>query len=79
MSDTLLNKLIIHHFLVLNSKDRAPYIIYVECIEVDDVAACSIPQKIVNSSTTYASHRNNHQEHIEGARIGRNNEANLKR
>ena len=34
---------------VLNSKDRAPYIIYVECIEVKDVATCPVPLKIVSS------------------------------
>ena len=34
---------------VLNSKDRAPYIIYVVCLEVEDVAACPVPQKLVTS------------------------------
>ena len=35
---------------VLNSKDRAPYIIYVECLEVSEVSTCPVPQKIVNST-----------------------------
>jgi len=35
---------------VLNSKDKAPYIIYVECVEVhSDMASCPVPQKIVNT------------------------------
>ena len=34
---------------VLNSKDRAPYIIYVECIEVKDAATCPVPVKIISS------------------------------
>ena len=53
---------------VLNSKDRAPYIIYVECLEVEDVAACPVPQKIVNSSISCTSQRNNFHESIAGPR-----------
>ena len=34
---------------VLNSKDKAPYIIYVEVIEVYDAATSPVPEKIVNS------------------------------
>ena len=35
---------------VLNSKDKAPYIIYVECVEVhSDMASCPVPQKISNT------------------------------
>jgi len=34
---------------VLNSKDRAPYIIYVECIEVKDIATCPVPLKIISN------------------------------
>ena len=37
---------------VLNSKDRAPYIIYVECLEVSEISACPVPQKIVNSTVS---------------------------
>ena len=57
---------------VLNSKDRAPYIIYVECLEVEDVAACPVPQKIVNSAIACASQRNNLQDANNGERNGRN-------
>ena len=37
---------------VLNSKDKAPYIIYVECVESQnggDTSNCPITQKIVNT------------------------------
>ncbi|KAF5273072.1 hypothetical protein FQR65_LT04814 [Abscondita terminalis] len=34
---------------VLNSKDKAPYIIYVEVLEVDDLYRSPIPQKIMSS------------------------------
>jgi len=34
---------------VLNSKDKAPYIIYVEVVGVADLATSSVPSKIVNS------------------------------
>lgn len=34
---------------VLNSKDRAPYIIYVEVLEVDDIYGCPVPTKIMNA------------------------------
>lgn len=34
---------------VLNSKDKAPYIIYVEVIEVFDMATSPTPEKIINS------------------------------
>ena len=50
-----------------------------ECIEVDDVAACPVPQKIVNSATTCASQKNNFQENIPGTRVGRISETNHKR
>ena len=65
--------------LVLNSKDRAPYIIYVECIAVDDPAACPVPQKIVNLATTCTSQRNNFPETIQGTRIERECDAIHKR
>ncbi|KAG5877173.1 hypothetical protein JTB14_032125 [Gonioctena quinquepunctata] len=32
---------------VLNSKDKAPYIIYVEAIEVDDIESSSVPMKVM--------------------------------
>ncbi|XP_056647918.1 phosphatidylinositol 4-kinase beta [Diorhabda sublineata] len=32
---------------VLNSKDKAPYIIYVEVVEVDDLESSPVPQKIM--------------------------------
>lgn len=34
---------------VLNSKDKAPYIIYVETLEVEDLSTCPIPTKIMNT------------------------------
>ena len=59
------------YYLVLNSKDRAPYIIYVECLKVQDVASCPVPQKIVNSTIGYAPQRSNFQESVHGSRSGR--------
>ncbi|XP_018577631.1 phosphatidylinositol 4-kinase beta, partial [Anoplophora glabripennis] len=32
---------------VLNSKDKAPYIIYIEVVEVDDIASSPVPTKIM--------------------------------
>ncbi len=34
---------------VLNSKDKAPYIIYVEVIDVFDIATSPTPEKIINT------------------------------
>uniref|UniRef100_A0AAR5NX58 Phosphatidylinositol 4-kinase beta n=1 Tax=Dendroctonus ponderosae TaxID=77166 RepID=A0AAR5NX58_DENPD len=34
---------------VLNSKDKAPYIIYVEVVEVDDIYSSSVPGKIMST------------------------------
>ncbi|XP_046990426.1 phosphatidylinositol 4-kinase beta isoform X1 [Schistocerca americana] len=34
---------------VLNSKDKAPYIIYVEVLEVDDIHTSPVPAKIMNT------------------------------
>lgn len=34
---------------VLNSKDKAPYIIYVEVIDVFDIATSATPEKIINT------------------------------
>ena len=33
---------------VLNSKDKAPYIIYVEVLEVQDIASSPVPDKILS-------------------------------
>ncbi|XP_050297349.1 phosphatidylinositol 4-kinase beta [Anthonomus grandis grandis] len=47
-----------HHFVVrippqvaavLNSKDKAPYIIYLEVVEVDDIYSSPVPSKIMSS------------------------------
>ncbi|XP_018323241.1 phosphatidylinositol 4-kinase beta isoform X2 [Agrilus planipennis] len=35
--------------VVLNSKDKAPYIIYIEVLEVQDPCTSSVPQKIMNT------------------------------
>nr|CAD7571745.1 unnamed protein product [Timema californicum] len=35
--------------VVLNSKDKAPYIIYVEVLEVDDIHTSPVPARIMNS------------------------------
>lgn len=35
--------------VVLNSKDKAPYLIYVEVIEVNDIHTSSVPPKIINA------------------------------
>ena len=64
---------------MLNSKDRAPYIIYVECLEVEDAAACPVPQKLVNSSIACVPQRNILQEQHQGTRNGRDCTTNLQR
>lgn len=46
--------------VVLNSKDKAPYLIYVEVLEVEQTETCSVPPKI--SSTAAASLRHTRSE-----------------
>lgn len=44
--------------VVLNSKDKAPYLIYVEVIEVDDVQGSPIPPKMINALRQTRSEEN---------------------
>ncbi|XP_076355706.1 phosphatidylinositol 4-kinase beta-like isoform X1 [Tachypleus tridentatus] len=44
--------------VVLNSKDKAPYIIYVEVVEVEDMETSPIPSKIVNTLRQTRSEEN---------------------
>ncbi|XP_066581456.1 phosphatidylinositol 4-kinase beta [Prorops nasuta] len=44
---------------VLNSKDKAPYIIYVEVLEVDDLYTSPIPTKIMGSSLRHTKSEEN--------------------
>lgn len=43
---------------VLNSKDRAPYIIYVEVLQVDDIYNSPVPPKIMNALRHIKSEEN---------------------
>lgn len=43
---------------VLNSKDKAPYILYVEVVEVDDIASCPVVSKSMNSLRQTKSEEN---------------------
>lgn len=38
--------------MVLNSKDKAPYLLYVEVLEVEDSQTCPIPAKISSTAAT---------------------------
>uniref|UniRef100_A0ABD2X175 Phosphatidylinositol 4-kinase beta n=1 Tax=Trichogramma kaykai TaxID=54128 RepID=A0ABD2X175_9HYME len=44
---------------VLNSKDKAPYIIYVEVLEVDDLYTSPVPTKIMGSSLRHTKSEEN--------------------
>ncbi|XP_014205951.1 phosphatidylinositol 4-kinase beta [Copidosoma floridanum] len=44
---------------VLNSKDKAPYIMYVEVIEVDDLYTSPVPTKIMGSSLRHTKSEEN--------------------
>ena len=46
--------------VVLNSKDKAPYLLYVEVLEVEQTQTCPVPAKI--SSTAAASLRHTRSE-----------------
>lgn len=47
-----------HAAAVLNSKDKAPYILYVEVVEVDDIASCPVVSKSMNSLRQTKSEEN---------------------
>ncbi|KAG1656200.1 Phosphatidylinositol 4-kinase beta [Nymphon striatum] len=44
--------------VVLNSKDKAPYLIYVEVLEVDDIHTSPVPPKIINTLRQTKSEEN---------------------
>ncbi|XP_046409330.1 phosphatidylinositol 4-kinase beta [Neodiprion fabricii] len=44
---------------ILNSKDRAPYIIYVEVLEVEDIHTSPVPPKIMGSSLRHTKSEEN--------------------
>ncbi|XP_055941151.1 phosphatidylinositol 4-kinase beta-like [Argiope bruennichi] len=44
--------------VVLNSKDKAPYLIYVEVIEVDDIHGSPVPPKMINALRQTRSEEN---------------------
>ncbi|KFM69447.1 Phosphatidylinositol 4-kinase beta, partial [Stegodyphus mimosarum] len=44
--------------VVLNSKDKAPYLIYVEVIEVDDIHGAAVPPKMINALRQTRSEEN---------------------
>ncbi|XP_054719481.1 phosphatidylinositol 4-kinase beta-like isoform X2 [Uloborus diversus] len=44
--------------VVLNSKDKAPYLIYVEIIEVDDIHGSVVPPKMINALRQTRSEEN---------------------
>ncbi|KAG8197688.1 hypothetical protein JTE90_001612 [Oedothorax gibbosus] len=44
--------------VVLNSKDKAPYLIYVEVIEVDDIHGSAVPPKMINALRQTRSEEN---------------------
>ncbi|CAG0925143.1 unnamed protein product, partial [Notodromas monacha] len=41
--------------VVLNSKDKAPYLVYVECVDVDNVETSLVPPKMSTASSSSAS------------------------
>lgn len=56
--------------VVLNSKDKAPYLIYVEVLEVEDTQTTPVPAKIINTLRQTRSEENllEHFNHTEAAR-----------
>ncbi|KAI8506122.1 Phosphatidylinositol 4-kinase beta [Branchiostoma belcheri] len=50
--------------VVLNSKDKAPYLIYVEVLECEDANTCPVPTKILENTLRYTRSEENLQEYF---------------
>ncbi|XP_078584761.1 phosphatidylinositol 4-kinase beta-like [Branchiostoma floridae x Branchiostoma japonicum] len=50
--------------VVLNSKDKAPYLIYVEVLECENANTCPVPTKILENTLRYTRSEENLQEYF---------------